>query len=202
MIIFVGESLRMALMKLFNLCIIHGLVHDNFSKSFIVLIVKDKNGKTDCFDNYGPISIVSMFSKVFELCISDRLVTLLCIDDLQFGFVLGKGCQKALFTLYSAVNFFTSRGSPVFMAAHNASKAFDRVNHFVLFTKLICTGVPIYPLNILMNWHLKLSGYVLWCGRLSSSFYVESGVRQGGINSLWLFNLYINDLIVKLRNSG
>ena len=68
--------------------------------------------------------------------------------------------------------------------------------------KLICIGVPVYLLNILMNWHLKLCGYVLWCGRLSSSFYVKSGVRQGGINSQWFFNLYINDLIVKLRNSG
>ena len=53
-----------------------------------------------------------------------------------------------------------------------------------------------------MHWHLKLRGYVLWCGRLSSSFYVKSGVRQGGINSPWFFNFYINDLIVTLRNSG
>ena len=94
-----------------------------------------------------------MFSKVFELCISDRLVTLLCVDDLQFGFVPGKGYQKALFTLDSTVNLFTrpSRGSPVFMAALDASEAFDRVNHFALFTKLTCIGVPVYLLNILMN---------------------------------------------------
>ena len=95
MIIFAKESLHAALMKLFNLCIIHDFVSDNFSKSVIVAVVKDNNGKTDCIDNYRLVSLVSMFSKVFELCISDRLVTLLCVDDLQFGFVPGKGCQKA-----------------------------------------------------------------------------------------------------------
>ena len=161
MIIFAGESLHVALMKLFNLCIIHGFVPDNFSKSLIVLVVKDKNDKTNCIDNYKPVSLVSIFSKIFELCISDRLVNLLCVDDLQFGFVSGKGCKKSLFTLDSIVNFVTSRGSPVFMAALDASKAVDRVNHFALFTKLICIGVPVYLLNILMNWHLKLCGYVL-----------------------------------------
>ena len=95
MIISAGESLPAALTKLFNLCIIHGFVPDNFSKSVIVPVVKDKNGKTDSIDNYRLPSLVSMFSKVFELCISDRLITLLCVDDLQFGFVLDKGCQKA-----------------------------------------------------------------------------------------------------------
>ena len=94
MITFAGESLHEALIKLFNLCIIHGFVPDNFSKSVIVPVVKDKNGKTDCIDNYRPVSLVSMFSKVFELCVSDRLVILLCVDDLQFGFVSSKGCQK------------------------------------------------------------------------------------------------------------
>ena len=61
MIIFAGESLHVALMKLFNLCIIHGFVPDNFSKSVIVLVVKDKNNKTDCIDNYTPVSLVSVF---------------------------------------------------------------------------------------------------------------------------------------------
>jgi hypothetical protein len=33
-------------------------------------------------------------------------------------------------------------------------------------------------------------------------FAIISGVREGGIISPWFFNLYVNDLITRLRNSG
>ena len=33
-------------------------------------------------------------------------------------------------------------------------------------------------------------------------FDVQSEVRQGGINSPWFFNVYVNDLIFKLMKSG
>jgi hypothetical protein len=121
---------------------------------------------------------------------------------LQNDFVAGKGCQKVFFTLESIVNFFTARGSPVFTAALDASKAFDKVNRYALFHKLICLGIPLYLLCILVDWHFKLSGCVLWNGCLSSMFAIKSGVRQGGINSPWFFSVYINDLILRLRDSG
>ena len=90
-----------------------------------------------------------MFSKILELCISARIVPLLHVDDLQYGFVPGKECQKALFTLDSVVNYYTSRGSPVFVASLDATKAFDRVNHKALFHKILLVGVPIALLNVL-----------------------------------------------------
>ena len=46
------------------------------------------------------------------------------MDDLQFGFMPGKGCQRALFTLDSAVNYYTSRGSPDFVVSLDVTKAF------------------------------------------------------------------------------
>ena len=53
--------------------------------SLIAPVIKDKNNEKDCNDNYRPL--VSMFSKDFELCMSDRLLLLLHVDKLQFGFV-------------------------------------------------------------------------------------------------------------------
>ena len=88
------------------------------------------------------------------------------------------------------------------MASLDVSKAFDRVNHFALFVKLIGLGIPLYILNVLINWHCKLLGCVRWLGALSGVFAVKSGVRQGGILSPWLFNVYVNGLISRLRNSG
>jgi hypothetical protein len=202
MIVYAGDLLPLAITILFNMCLVHGFVPSSFSMSVIVPVVKDKNGKCNDYENFRPISLVNMLSKVFELCISLRLSNLFKVDDLQFGFVEGKGCQKALFSLETIVNYYTCRGSTVFMAALDATKAFDRINHYALFYKLICLGIPLCLLNVIINLHLNLCGCVRWQGVLSSVFSIKSGVRQGGVISPWFFNIYINDLIGRLRKSG
>ena len=63
-------------------------------------------------------------------------------------------------------------------------------------------GILLYVLNILINWHYKLTGCVWWLVALSEVFDVKSGVQQGGINSPWFSNVYVNELISRLRNSG
>ena len=65
------------------------------------------------------------------------------------------------------------------MAVLDASKVLDEVNHYALCIKLIAMSVPVYLLNVIINCHLKLSGFVNWCGVLSSMFYIKSDVRQG-----------------------
>ena len=53
-----------------------------------------------------------------------------------------------------------------------------------------------------INWHCKLTGCVRWLAALSLVFDVKSGVFQGGINSPWYFNVFVNELIFKLRKSS
>ena len=115
-----GNPFAVITMKLFNLCLIRGYVSDSFCHSVIVPVVKDKNGNNDSFDNYRPISLVTMFSKVVELCLNQRLELLFKVDELQFGFVSGMGCLKAIYSLETVPNYFTKRGRSAFMAAPDA----------------------------------------------------------------------------------
>ena len=39
------------------------------------------------------------------------------------------------------------------MVHMDASKAFDRMNHYVLFDKLLKRGVPLYVVRILIFWY-------------------------------------------------
>jgi len=90
----------------------------------------------------------------------------------------------------------------VYIAAIDASKAFDQVNHNVLFRKLVKRGAPSCFVGVLMNWYNKLESSVRWNGVLSSSFRVLCGVCQGGILSPLLFNVYVDELIESLSASG
>ena len=78
-------------------------------------------------------------------------------------------------------------------------KAFDRVNHSLLFDKLCAIGVPFYLIRLLVYWYEHQRMCVRWGGVYSSSFTVTNGVRQGGILSPYLFNVYVDDLSVELN---
>ena len=111
------------------------------------------------------------------------------------------GCQNAIFTMQQTVNYFTQRGSTVFVSSLDASKAFDRISHVKLFRKLIKRHVPSCLIGVLCNWYSKLHSCVRWNGTLSAYFIVRCGVRQGGVLSPFLFNIYVDDLIAELEAS-
>ena len=45
--------------------------------------------------------------------------------------------------------------TPVYTCLLDASKAFDRVNHWTLFAKLIETGAPLLIVRVLLFWYQK-----------------------------------------------
>ena len=106
-----------------------------------------------------------------------------------------------MFTVQQVVSYFNQRGSTVFMAAIDATKAFDRVCHVKLFKKLVERNVPHCLIAVLWDWYDKLYAVVIWNGATSRMFPVKCGVRQGGVLSPWLFNIYVDDLIARLEHS-
>ena len=187
---------------LFRAMAAHSFVPDAFGIGIIVPLIKDKSGDFNSVDNYRGITLTPVVSKLFEgvilACCEDQLA----VDDLQYGFRKSVGCADAVFTLRYVVEYFTSRGSMVYAAALDISKAFDTVHHDTLMSKLLQAGIPCWITNLLSNWYSKLHVAVRWNGCLSHFFQVSSGVRQGSILSPALFNMYINQLIVDLRECG
>ena len=104
-----------------------------------------------------------------------------------------------VFTLKQLISSYHKQGSPVYCAFLDASKAFDRVNHYMLFKKLIERNMPTCFVRILHYWYSKQNMKVKRGNCLSSPFSVSNGVRQGGVLSPYLFALYIDDLSVKLN---
>jgi len=101
-------------------------------------------------------------------------------SHLQFSFKEKLGCSHAIFALRQCAEYFISRGSSMFMAALYAKKVFDRLNHVKLFHRT--------------NWHSKISVFIKWNNCYSSQCLLKSGVRQGGVLSPILFNIYIGSV--------
>ena len=81
-------------------------------------------------------------------------------------------------------------------------KAFDLVNHGILFLKLIDCGLPLAVAQFLSCWYSSQSMRVCWDKSLSDSFSVFNGVRQGGVLSPILISVYVDGLLQKLADSG
>ena len=80
--------------------------------------------------------------------------------------------------------------------------SFDKINHWILFKKLITRRVPIYLVKVLCFWYQNRSMYIKWGSTFSGKFHVTNGVRQGGVLSPLLFNVYVSELSDCLNKSG
>ena len=193
-------SLVLHLVYFFRFMFFHGLVPDDFGAGTIIPLVKDKTGDINDINNYRGITLIPVISKLFELVLLNLCESLLYTDNLQFGFKRNIGCNNALFTVRSTIDFFNDRGSSVYAAALDLHKAFDSVDHSKLFSSLITIGMQLWIIDILVNWYSKLFVAVRWNSVMSNYFSVVSGVRQGSSLSPAIFNVFINVFITSLRS--
>ena len=84
----------------------------------------------------------------------------------------------------------------------DASKAFDKVNLLVLFNKLYKKHLCPLTLRLLMNSFCSQKMRIRWNGAYSDTFTICNGVKQGGVLSPLLFNIYLEKLLLKLEAQG
>ena len=84
----------------------------------------------------------------------------------------------------------------MFSAFLDASKAFDRTNHNMLFAKLIKRIE-----RLLLSWYRQQTMQVKWGTNYSSPLTVTNGERQGGILTPYLFAVYLDKLSIQLGSA-
>ena len=201
-LIYCDKKIYPILSMLLNAMLIHSYLPEEFMYTLIIPLLKDKKGDITSKDNYRPIAITSIFSKVFELILLTRYDDLLHTAENQFGYKKGLGTDTCIFTFKEIVNYYRSLSSNVYICFMDASKAFDRINHWYLFDKLLKRGIPKLIVRFLSVWYATQLFSVKWCNLVSIPFQVQNGVRQGGILSPRLFNVFIDQLSDQLIKSG
>ena len=190
------------LSSLFNTMLNHSYVPNQFRFGFMVPIIKDHSGNPADVGNYRGITISPAISKLFEHVLKLIFADSLTSSALQFGFKKNSSTVHALHCLKQTVRYFINNGSRVFCTFLDDSKAFDRLIHSGLFIKLMERNIPLAFLEIIISWYDGLSCRVKWGETFSTSFSITAGVRQGGVLSPDFYCIYVDELLVKLQNSG
>jgi len=201
-LMYAGNRTITLLVSLFNMILTHGYMPDRVMNTTLVPLVKDKAGDIADVNNYRPIALSTVISKLFEYTILDKIETTLYTTDNQFGFKKNVGTEMCIVTLKQVLQLYKKHNTPVYCCFLDLSKAYDRVNHWTLFRKLIERKIPSIIVRILLFWYSNQQFCVRWGQCVSNSFKVTNGVRQGSVLSPHLFNVYTDELSTSLNKTN
>jgi hypothetical protein len=162
--------------------------------------------------NYRGISLHSVLGKLYVSILNARLTKFLetpvdgkkRISTHQNGFRTGEGrsCQEHILSLSQILRQRKEARENSFVFFQDFSKAFDLVDHKLLHYKLHKMGVTGKLLQNIMRRYKKLTACCIANGQTSEKFQVKVGTAQGCPLSPALFNVFIQDLLDELNESG
>ena len=158
------------------------------------------------FNNYRPVSLLCVLSKVFEKVMYNRLIDYLetykILVYYQFGFRKNHSSYMALMSLMDQLIFSLENKKHVIGLFLDFSKAFDTVDHDIMLCKLSYYGIRGNALKWFESYLRGRQQYVTYNGVSSMKNTISCGVPQGSILGPLLFLLYINDLSAACKFSS
>ena len=191
---------------LMNVCFTSGSVPAEWSKGIINPIPKSNTADMRDPLSYRGITLSNSMYKLYSSVINDRLSKWVENSDIlvdeQNGF---RKKRSTIDHLSSVTNLIETRKKlkrSTFCAFIDLKKAYDSVNRELLWHKLEHLGIGGTMLNAVKSLYTAVSSCVRINGFYTEWFDVTSGLRQGCSLSPLLFNIFINDLALKIKACG
>ena len=183
-----------SLCKIFNLSLSHGVVPVLWKRANVTPVFK-KDDPT-LAENYRPISLLCIVSKVLERCVFNHCYPHFAplLYNLQHGFLRGKSTVTQLLEVYHDILGMVAGGQEIDVIHLDLSKAFDRVPHDLLLTKLHRHGISGTALQWFEGYLSNRQQRVVLEGTFSDWLPVISGVSQGSILGPLLFLVFANEM--------
>ena len=179
----------------------HNITPHFFNLGQIKPILKDPKGSNMDKNNIRPLTISDTLANIYEKVIMIELEKKWPNLDKQFGFKPRSSCDHAIFVLRETALLAKRKRKNTYACAIDASKAFDKLNRHILWSKMI-GKIDDDILASLINYYNHSLAIVIKENEASNIFKTELGVKQGGPLSPRLFALYMEDLVAQIESSG
>ena len=106
---------------LYSSMLIHGFLPDAMMITIIAPIIKNKVGDLSDNNNYRPIALATILSKLFESLILSRVSTFLSTCVNQFGFKKHHSTEMLIFLLKELFRNYIANGSSMYVTMLDAN---------------------------------------------------------------------------------
>ena len=185
---------------LINNIVKEGCIPDYWRKSILVPVYKGKGDPLVC-GSYRAIKILEQPIKVLERVLEKRIRCQVSIDNMQFGFMPGKGTTDAISIMRQVQEKHQAKKKKLYYAFVDLEKAFDRVPREVVRWVLRKLGVDEWLIRTVMALYTEACTVVRTDAGLSESFEVKVDLHQGSVLSPLLFAAVI-DVVSSEARSG
>ena len=185
------EIIKYDLTELFNYVLSQQKYPDRWGHGLRIAIPK---GPQDI----RPITIEPIFAKIFETVLDNRISFLneafQKTDRYNGGFLKGSMTQDNLLILTAIIEKQLCLGKPLYLAFVDFKKAFNYVNHNMLFYKLLRCGMSGRFVNTLRDMYGKIGAFIKVNNRIYDWVTDTCGTNQGGPLSPNMFRFILSDL--------
>lgn len=181
------------LTTVFNSILRLGFFPDNWKKAEIIMILKPGKPENQ-IGSYRPISLLPIFSKMFEKILLRRIDTYLSniIPDHQFGFRKQHGAIQQCHRVISVIQKTFEDKEYCSAAFLDIQQAFDKVWHPGLLFKTKSL-LPSTIFQIIRSFLSSRNFYVKVRNAKSSMHSISAGVPQGSVIGPVLYNIFTSD---------
>ena len=176
-----APSISALLTAIINLSISSAVLPEEWKKAKVVPLYKD--GDKKCMDNYRPISVLPVASKILERAVQIQLLQHLDkssqLSPFQCGFRKNHSTQDAVTYFTDCIRKGIDKCCVTAAVFVDFRKAFNSVNHQLLLKKLPGYGIKNHELRWFKNYLTSRCHSVVYGSAKSAPQQIKCGLPQG-----------------------